>query len=68
MDNLRAGPWLIRGARVLDVATGEATVADLAVADGRSYPVRTRRIATHVDAAGLTVLFGLWDCHAHPAG
>ena len=22
--------------------------------------------AVEVDASGLTVLFGLWDCHAHP--
>ena len=63
-----AGPWLIRGAQVLDVATGEATARDLAVAAGAVVPAQDARDAAVVDAAGLTVLFGLWDCHAHPGG
>ena len=63
-----AGSWLIRGAQVLDVATGEATARDLAVAAGAVVPAQDARDAAVVDAAGLTVLFGLWDCHAHPGG
>ncbi len=60
------GEWIIRGAQVLDVGTGESARRDLAVAAGIVVPVADVPDAAEVDATGLTVLFGLWDCHAHP--
>ncbi len=60
------GEWIIRGADVLDVGTGDTARRDIGVAGGLIVPVKDVPDATEVDAAGLTVLFGLWDCHAHP--
>lgn len=62
------GEWIIRGAEVLDVGTGESARRDLGVAGGLIVPVQDVSDAAEVDASGLTVLFGLWDCHAHPGG
>jgi imidazolonepropionase-like amidohydrolase len=59
---------LFRGASVLDVATGEAAAGDIAVADGVIVDPGRVLDARVVDASGLTMLFGLWDCHAHPGG
>ena len=60
-------PLRIRGASWLDVATGDSAPCDLLVAGG---VIRTDdgREAVTVDASGLTAMFGLWDCHAHPGG
>lgn len=62
----RAERWHLRGATWLDVATGEQSRRDIAIADGRI--VDAVADAIEVDASGLTALFGLWDCHAHPGG
>ena len=59
---------LIRGAAVLDVATGESVVRDVGVADGVVVPADAVGDPVLVDAGGLTLMFGLWDCHAHPGG
>jgi imidazolonepropionase-like amidohydrolase len=59
---------LIRGGRVLDVATGETTTRDLGVRDGAVVPPDDVRDAVVLDADGRTICFGLWDCHAHPGG
>ncbi len=58
--------WVIRGADVFDVATGERTRRDLGVADGLVRDPSDVADAAELDASGLTVLFGLWDCHTHP--
>lgn len=58
--------YALRGAYWLDVATGEASPRDLAIADGRI--VEHVDDAVELDASGLTALFGLWDCHSHPGG
>jgi imidazolonepropionase-like amidohydrolase len=57
---------LIRGARVLDVGTGEAEAGDLAVAGGRVVTAAELREPEEVDASGLVACFGLWDVHCHP--
>jgi imidazolonepropionase-like amidohydrolase len=60
--------WIIRGADVLDVATGEVARRDFAVSAGEITEPDGPAGAPEVDASGLTVLFGLWDCHSHPGG
>ena len=62
------GEWIIRGARVLDAGTGETAARDLGVSGGMVVRPEDVPGAAEVDASGLTVLFGLWDCHAHPGG
>lgn len=57
----------IRGANWLDVATGDSAPRDLLVDDG-ALQHDDGRAAITVDAAGLTAMFGLWDCHSHPGG
>lgn len=61
---------LVRGVSVLDVATGESLIQDVAVTGGVVVDAAavTTGEATVVDGAGLTMTFGLWDCHAHPGG
>ncbi|HXF97527.1 MAG TPA: amidohydrolase family protein [Gaiellaceae bacterium] len=59
-------PLLLRGGRVLDVGTGEMSLQDVAVRDGRLVRPSEVADAEVVDADGLTICFGLWDCHAHP--
>ena len=61
-----ANRWLIQGALVLDVSEGTATRRDLGIADGFVCPADEVDDGTRIDAGGLTALFGLWDCHAHP--
>ena len=58
--------FLIRNGSVLDVATGESRRQDIGIADG--YVVEPGRLndPKAIDADGLTITFGLWDCHAHP--
>ncbi len=62
------GDYVLRGGRVLDVATGELCNRDLAVRDGVLVDPSVLDDAEVVDLDGLTVMFGLWDCHAHPGG
>ena len=58
---------LVRGVSVLDVATGDTVVQDVGIADGVVVePAATGDAPTVVDGSGLTMMFGLWDCHAHP--
>ncbi len=58
--------YLIHGAEVLDAATGEATRRDLAIVDGHVAEIARAGDAVDIDGQGLTICFGLWDCHAHP--
>jgi imidazolonepropionase-like amidohydrolase len=58
--------WHLRGARWLDVTTGATSQRDLILADGLIVDDATD--AVELDVSGLTALFGLWDCHAHPGG
>ena len=60
-------PLRIRGSVWLDVATGDSSPCDLLVAGGVIQADDGRQAVT-VDASGLTAMFGLWDCHAHPGG
>jgi len=62
-----AGALRIRGASWLDVATGESAPCDLLVDDGVIGRDDGREAPT-VDAAGMTAMYGLWDCHSHPGG
>jgi imidazolonepropionase-like amidohydrolase len=55
----------IRAGRWLDTVTGETASCELLLVDGR-IAVDDGRPALDVDADGATVLYGLWDCHAHP--
>jgi imidazolonepropionase-like amidohydrolase len=59
---------LLRGGSVLDVGTGETTRGDIGMRDGIVVPAADLTDPTVVEADGLTVLFGLWDCHSHPGG
>ena len=63
---MMANSWLIQGALVLDVGDGKATRRDLGVTDGFVCPPDEVDDCARIDAGGLTLLFGLWDCHAHP--
>lgn len=57
---------LLHGGAVLDVATGQTEVRDVGIRDGVVVTSDEMRGAHVVDASGLTVMYGLWDCHAHP--
>lgn len=54
------------GGTVLDVGTGESRREDLAIVDGYVAHPRDAAGGEVVDVGGLTICFGLWDCHAHP--
>lgn len=58
----------LAGGLVLDVATGEQTRQDVVVVDGHVGDGRGASDLETVEVDGLTVMFGLWDCHAHPGG
>jgi imidazolonepropionase-like amidohydrolase len=58
--------WHLKGAEWLDVSTGGTARRDVQIADGVIVDDATD--ATVIDASGLTAMFGLWDCHAHPGG
>ncbi len=58
---------LLVGGNVLDVATGEASHRDIAIEDGVVVDASRAAGANKVDVGGRTVMFGLWDVHAHPA-
>ncbi|QIG42001.1 amidohydrolase family protein [Nocardioides anomalus] len=57
---------LFRGVRVLDVATGESVTQDVAVSADRVVEASRVVDPQVLDLPGATLLFGLWDCHAHP--
>jgi imidazolonepropionase-like amidohydrolase len=59
---------LIKGAVVFDSSNGESTRRDLAVKGGQVVDLNSLVNPQIVDASGLTAMFGLWDCHAHPGG
>ncbi|MBM3678843.1 MAG: hypothetical protein FJW96_13340, partial [Actinobacteria bacterium] len=61
-----SGEILLQGGSVLDVGTGETERRDLGVRDGVVVPPADLSAPQVVEADGLTVCFGLWDCHAHP--
>jgi predicted amidohydrolase len=56
----------IRGAGIFDTATGEIVKRDLEIRNGLVVPLDSLTKPKIVDASGLIVMFGLWDCHAHP--
>ena len=57
---------LLRGARVVDPASGTDAVADLAIRDGSFVdPADLPADAIRVDADGLLAIPGLCDLHAH---
>ena len=58
--------YIVRGADVFDARTTESVRQDLGIADGFLCRLEDVSDAEVLDASGLTVLFGLWDCHAHP--
>jgi imidazolonepropionase-like amidohydrolase len=60
--------FLIQGGVVFDSATGESAKKVLAIKSGNVVPIDTVKNPKVIDASGLTVMFGLWDCHAHPGG
>lgn len=61
-------PCLLRGARVFDSATGESTRRDIGVTQGIIRDPQELSDVREIDASGLHIMFGLWDCHAHPGG
>lgn len=58
--------YLFKGTSFLDAKNGELTSTDIAVSDGRFVEKSQLKDADIIDAAGMTVMFGLWDCHSHP--
>src|SRR5690625_5114581 len=62
-------PLLVRGARILDPASGTDTVADVHVCDGRIAAIGEAppgaQPAQTIDAAGLWLLPGVIDLAAH---
>jgi len=58
---------LLAGGSILDVGTGELVRRDLAISDGKVVE-DAGRDAERIDVSGLTIMFGLWDVHAHPGG
>jgi imidazolonepropionase-like amidohydrolase len=65
---MRPEEYVLRGGRVLDTSTGGSVQADIGVSDGKVVEADGLTDATVVDVGGLTVMFGLWDSHAHPGG
>lgn len=59
---------LLAGGHVLDVGTGESVRQDLAIAGGHVVDVAGHDGEDRIDVHGLTIMFGLWDVHAHPGG
>lgn len=57
---------VVKGADVFDAVSGEARTAEVAVEDGRIVGVGPNQGGDEVlDAAGSTMLPGLFDCHVH---
>ncbi len=63
---VKVNDLLFRGVSVLDVATGEAVTGDVGVSQGRVVEPSQVTEPRVLDLAGATLMFGLWDCHAHP--
>jgi len=64
----RGGRTVFRGGTVFDGTGSEPRPADVTVEDGRIVDVGPRLDGDEaVDAAGLTILPGLFDCHVHVA-
>ena len=62
--------FVLRQAHVLDQGGGFSVPADVAVEDGRIVEVGpniTAEGTRSLDAAGLWLMPGVFDCHAHPA-
>ena len=55
------------GGSVLDVATGDLARRDIAVENGVVVEASRSSGAERGDVGGRTIMFGLWDVHAHPA-
>ena len=60
--------FALRGGSVLDVATGTYERRDVEISEGVIVRPGSRNDTIHIDASGLTVLFGLCDVHSHPGG
>jgi len=60
--------FLIKGAEFLDVSSGETKMVELAIRNGLMADPNSIVNPKIIDASGLHVMFGLWDCHAHPGG
>lgn len=58
--------FLIKGGSFLDTKTGQTTTNEIAVSGGQFVEKTTLKNPEVVDAAGMTLMFGLWDCHSHP--
>lgn len=63
--NPPSAPVRLRGGTWLDTATGVSARRDLFLGAG-VVQNDDGRPAQEFDIGGTTVLFGLWDCHAHP--
>jgi len=59
---------LLAGGHVLDVGTGELVRRDLAITGGHVVDRVESGDEVRIDVDGLTIMFGLWDVHAHPGG
>jgi imidazolonepropionase-like amidohydrolase len=59
---------LLAGGSVLDVGTGKIERRDLAIAGGKIVDSAAPDDHVRVDVDGMTIMFGLWDVHAHPGG
>lgn len=59
---------LLAGGHVLDVGTGDLVRRDLAITGGRVVDRFESGDEVRIDVDGLTIMFGLWDVHAHPGG
>jgi imidazolonepropionase-like amidohydrolase len=62
------GGVLLAGGQLFDVANGEVAKRDIAVVDGQVVEPAAHTDLERVDAGGMTIMFGLWDVHAHPGG
>jgi len=58
--------YLFKGGSFLDTTSGELFSGEIAVSDGRFAESSHLKAPAIIDASGLTVMFGLWDCHSHP--
>jgi imidazolonepropionase-like amidohydrolase len=59
---------LLAGGLVLDVGTGELLRRDIAISGSQIVESPADDDPVRVDVGGLTIMFGLWDVHAHPGG
>lgn len=59
--HLRGGTWF-------DTATGDRARRDVMADGGHLTSAEPHSDVAVFDASGLTVMYGLWDCHAHAGG